>query len=95
MGHRPLLDFKPVFAIGRWRRNASHARALPSMGEKSNYVARIENIYFLSCIGASLRWATNDIAREELPDDIRLLLRRLERLEAKALRQRPESGPPA
>ena len=62
------------------------------MGEKSKYVAQIENIYFLSNIGASLRWATNDIAREELPDDIRLLLRRLERLEAKALKQRPESG---
>ena len=64
------------------------------MGEKSKYVAQINNIYFLSYIGASLRWATNDIAREELPDDVHLLLRRLERREAKALRQRPESGRP-
>ena len=64
------------------------------MREKSKYVAKIENIYFLSYIGESLRWATNDIAREELPDDVRLLLRRLERREAKALRQRPESGRP-
>jgi hypothetical protein len=64
------------------------------MVDASKYVAQIKNIYFLSYIGASLRWATNDIAREELPDDVRLLLRRLERREAKALRQSPERGRP-
>ncbi|MBX9589102.1 MAG: hypothetical protein K2X43_07350 [Hyphomonadaceae bacterium] len=51
---------------------------------KPKYTAQIDNIYFLSRIGATLRWATQDIEREELPADIRRLLGRLERLEAKA-----------
>jgi hypothetical protein len=51
---------------------------------KSLHTAQIENIYFLSRIGSTLRWATRDIAREDLPTDIQLLLRRLDRLEAKA-----------
>lgn len=48
------------------------------------YAARIENIYFLARIGASLRWATQDIARGDLPPKIAQLLNRLERLEARA-----------
>jgi len=61
---------------------------------KAKYTARIDNIYFLSRIGQSLRWATQDIAREELPADIRQLLARLERLEAKTKTkdQPPEDG---
>jgi hypothetical protein len=51
---------------------------------RPKYTAQIENIYFLQRIGATLRWATQDVEREELPEDIRRLLRRLDRLEAKA-----------
>ena len=51
------------------------------MEEKPKYVARIDNIYFVRRVGASLREATSHIATEELPENIRLLLRRLERLE--------------
>ena len=52
--------------------------------DKAKYVVRVDNIYFLNRIGASLRWATEDIAREELPADIKHLLSRLDRLEARA-----------
>ena len=52
--------------------------------DKSKYVVRVDNIYFLNRIGASLRWATEDIAREELPADIKHLLNKLDRLEARA-----------
>jgi hypothetical protein len=47
----------------------------------TKYAAQIDNIYFLDRIGCSLRWATADMAREELPDNIRRLLRKLERAE--------------
>jgi hypothetical protein len=50
--------------------------------QKSKYTAQIGNIYFLSHVGESLRSATQDIAREELPANIQRLLRRLDRLEA-------------
>jgi hypothetical protein len=64
---------------------------------KTKYTARVDNIYFLSRIGLSLRWATQDIARDRLPADIRHLLARLDRLEAraKAKGQTPEDGAPA
>jgi hypothetical protein len=51
---------------------------------KRKHTARIENIFFLSRIGSTLRWATQDIAREDLPANIKRLLGRLDRLEAKA-----------
>ena len=53
------------------------------------YSARIGNIFFLTRIGSTLRWATSDISREELPPDIQHLLRRLERLEKKG-RMKPD-----
>jgi len=53
------------------------------MHRKARYIAQIDNIYFVRRIGASLREATSEIVREELPENIRLLLRRLERLQAK------------
>ena len=61
------------------------------------YAAQISNVYFLTHIGESLRWATSDIAREELPDEVVLLLRRLDRLEKrqKAVRQTPDNDPAA
>jgi hypothetical protein len=51
--------------------------------DKAKYAARIDNIYFLARIGESLRWATEDMACEELPANIRHLLARLDRLEAR------------
>lgn len=51
---------------------------------RPKYTAQIENIYFLSRIGSTLRWATQDIGREELPADIKRLLGRLDRLEARS-----------
>jgi hypothetical protein len=50
----------------------------------SKYTARLDNIYFLSRVGSTLRWATQDVAREELPADIKHLLARLDPLEARA-----------
>ena len=56
------------------------------------YTARVDNIYFLPWIGMSLRWATQDIARRDLPADVRDLLRRLERLEVRALAKQLRAG---
>ena len=52
------------------------------------YAARIGNIFFLVRIGATLRWATDDIVREDLPEDVLRLLSRLDRLE-RSLRSSP------
>ena len=51
---------------------------------KPKHIARIANVFFLSRIGSTLRWASQDIAQEELPPDIKRLLGRLDRLEARA-----------
>jgi len=61
--------------------------------DKPQYTAKIENIYFLARVGETLRWATQDIADEELPANIKHLLVKLDRLEARAeaKRQRPIS----
>jgi hypothetical protein len=53
--------------------------------------ARVDNIYFLDRIGESLRWATEDIVREQLPANIQHLLARLDRLEARAQAKRQKS----
>jgi len=50
--------------------------------QKPKHTARVANIYFLSRIGESLRWATQDIVRDDLPADIQHLLDRLDRREA-------------
>jgi hypothetical protein len=55
-------------------------------------IARIDNVVFLSRIGQTLRWATQDVAHEDLPPDIKRLLGRLERLEAREAK-RDESEP--
>jgi hypothetical protein len=46
-------------------------------------------------IGSSLRWATQDISREELPANIKHLLARLERFEARAQAksEEPDNNP--
>jgi hypothetical protein len=60
----------------------------------SKYTVRVDNVYFLSRIGLSLRWATRHIAHEELPTDIRQLLTQLEQLEAEEQAQAlAQSGP--
>jgi hypothetical protein len=61
----------------------------------SKYTARLDNIYFLSRVGSTLRWATPDVAREELPTDIKHLLARLDRLEARvnATPPQPDNDP--
>jgi hypothetical protein len=51
-------------------------------------IARLDNVIFLSSVGETLRWATNDIAKEELPDEIKRLLRRLRRQEMQQARKK-------
>jgi hypothetical protein len=51
------------------------------MAENRKYVLRIDNVYFLKHLGNSLREATAGVSEEDLPEDIRLALRRLERRE--------------
>jgi hypothetical protein len=78
----------------RWNREA--VAALGMVMRKPKHTAQIENIYFLSRIGSTLRWATQDIAREDLPADIKRLLGRLDRLEARAEAKNDDSdGSPA
>jgi hypothetical protein len=54
-------------------------------GKTSRYTVRVGNVLFLSRIGLSLRWATQGMAREDLPADVRQLLARLDELEAQEL----------
>ena len=63
--------------------------------QNSKYSARVDNIYFLSRIGSSLRWATQDIAPADLPADVKLLLARLDRLEARARAMTQANNDPA
>ena len=51
---------------------------------------QLANVVFLDKVGETLRQATSGIVQKELPDDIRLLLRRLERLEKKQIRRGPD-----
>ena len=45
---------------------------------------RLDNIVFLDRVGETLRWATAGTPKEALPEEMRLLLRRLDRLETRA-----------
>jgi UDP-N-acetylglucosamine:LPS N-acetylglucosamine transferase len=54
------------------------------MEKQPKYVARIDNVYFINRVGISLRAATSNLTTEELPENIRLLLRRLKRMEDRA-----------
>jgi hypothetical protein len=56
------------------------------MRPRSKY-PQLANLVFLDKVGETLRQATSDIVQEELPENIRLLLRRLERLEQKKARK--------
>jgi hypothetical protein len=57
------------------------------------YTVRIGNVYFLSRIGLSLRWATRNIPPEELPGDARDLLARLDELEAEQMSAHDKARP--
>ena len=59
------------------------------MQRKPKY-PQLANVVFLDKVGETLRQATADITREELPEDILLLLRRLERIERKESMKRPD-----
>ena len=48
---------------------------------------QLKNVVFLDKIGETLRQATSDVAREDLPDEIHRLLRRLERVELRDQRK--------
>jgi hypothetical protein len=51
------------------------------MHQTPKYALRIDDVYFLKHVGATLRQATTGVSREDLTEDIRLALRRLERRE--------------
>jgi hypothetical protein len=59
------------------------------------YTVRIGNVYFLSRIGLSLRWATRHIAPAQLPDDVSHLLARLDELEARETAAAHNSAAPS
>jgi hypothetical protein len=66
------------------------------MDQTPKYDLRIDNVYFLKRVGATLRQATADLPREKLTEDIRLALRRLERREfLQNLRMDKPEGDPA
>jgi hypothetical protein len=48
---------------------------------------QLANIVFLSKVGETLQQATCDVPHDELPDDIKHLLRRLERVEERDRRK--------
>jgi hypothetical protein len=58
----------------------------------SRYTVRVDNVYFLSRVGLSLRWATEGVAREDLSADVRRLLAQLDELEAQELAE-PAASP--
>jgi hypothetical protein len=60
------------------------------MEKQPKYVARIDNVYFINRVGASLREAASNVTPEELPENIRLLLRRLKRMEDRAKSRRTD-----
>jgi hypothetical protein len=49
---------------------------------KPKYSVRIGNVYFLSRIGLSLRWAAAGVTPDQLAPEIRHLLSRLDQVEA-------------
>ena len=51
------------------------------MDKDAKYAARLANVYFLRLLGTSLRQATADVPKEELPEEISRLLRELQRQE--------------
>jgi len=52
------------------------------------YTARIDNVYFLSRIGLTLRWVTSSLPPQDIPANVRQLLARLEEVEAEEIAAR-------
>ena len=52
--------------------------------QKPKFTARIDNIYFLSRIGSSLRWATQGVRPEDLSSEVKHMLEWLDQLDAMA-----------
>ena len=69
-------------ASARARQSHHNQQSAGVTMQKPKHTARVANIYFLSRIGESLRWATQDIVRDDLSADIQHLLDRLDRREA-------------
>jgi hypothetical protein len=72
---------------------ASRRMSRPNSPRK--YTVRIGNVFFLSRIGLSLRWAAQNIDGHDIPADVRQLLARLEKVEAEeqaAQRQSPDNA---
>jgi hypothetical protein len=69
-----------------------HWSPRPQTAQMKKCAAHLNNIYFLSCIGPSLRWATEDTARDELPTKIKELLTRLEQLKTSIRRRAADLG---
>jgi hypothetical protein len=76
-------------------------RNVPAQTEEFNQSSKIrmyrrpeypglKNVVFLDLIAETLRQATSDIAHEEPPEGIRLLLRRLERLQTEQCLRIPD-----
>jgi hypothetical protein len=63
------------------------------MQRKPKY-PQLANIVFLDKVGDTLREATSDIPKEQLPEEIVLLLRRLERLALRDARKGGHNGEP-
>lgn len=61
----------------------------PTMQRRPKF-PHFQNVVFLDRIGDTLRQATSDIAREDLPENIRLLLRRLDRLDMRDQRRKAQ-----
>jgi hypothetical protein len=76
-----VVVFSRMETIGSGCVSVQRAPEMPA----PQYAAQVGSIIFLTRIGSTLRWATSDIVDEELPPEVRLLLRRLDRLEAKGI----------
>jgi hypothetical protein len=63
------------------------------MQRKPKY-PQLANIVFLDKVGDTLREATSDIPKEQLPEDIVRLLRRLERVALREARKGSQDGEP-
>jgi len=57
------------------------------MYKKLSQHPQLKNVVFLDRVGETLRQATSDIAKEDLPENILLLLRRLDRIEQRNRRR--------
>jgi hypothetical protein len=80
LAHQPRGLFS-TFAFPGEQRSPRFSSNLIPMDRTPKYDLRIDNVYFLKHVGATLRQATAGVPREELTEDMRLALRRLERRE--------------